>query len=158
MKTSGVALDVRIQPEKNAAQAANWVGLAATTGDAAAMLTLGEFFWSGFGLEQDRTKAFLLFKNAGEQGYSPAMLHLGKLILRENPNLDGQATNAEANAYVWLSLADRFAATTGERSEAKILTDQLRPLLAQETLDEAQAVIEAWRPKPPIQLIKPATP
>ncbi len=146
--------------EQNPTQAANWVGTAAITGDAAAQLTLGEFYWNGFGLEQDRNKAYVLFKASGDQGFGPALLHVGKLLLNEAQSLDGSMDGTKiASAYVWLTLADINAANAANREEAKSLADRIRPALQKEILDEAQGIVDAWRPKPPqTQLIKPAAP
>ena len=60
-----------------------WLEKAANTGDAKSQTTLGKFYLSNFG-NNDEKKAFEMFEKAAEQGYTEAEYLLGTCYLNQN--------------------------------------------------------------------------
>lgn len=64
--------------EKNYEEAAAWYKQAALSGYAAAQNYLGEYYYYGNGVEEDKEEAVEWFRKAAEQGYAAAQNSLGK--------------------------------------------------------------------------------
>jgi len=50
---------------------------AAEKGDAAAQINLGNVYWDGKGVEQDREKAAMWYRRAADQGHATGQQNLG---------------------------------------------------------------------------------
>lgn len=66
--------------EKNYEEARTWIKKAAETGDAEAEYTLGRYYLSGFGFDDEKA-AFTWFMKAAEQGYPEAEYAVGECYL-----------------------------------------------------------------------------
>ena len=63
--------------EKNLVKAALWYYRAAKNGDLRAMNNLGNLYWHGKGVDQDKERAEMLYSSAAEKNSSFAKINLG---------------------------------------------------------------------------------
>jgi len=86
--------------ERDAIQAAYWLGQAAVEGDTVAQRTLGDMYLAGDGLPQDDNSAVYWTQQAANKGDVSAQVTLGKLLL------DGRGVRRDAQtALYWFTRA-----------------------------------------------------
>ena len=129
--------------ERDDAQAARWIQLAADQGYAPAQYNLGLLHFRNRGVAGSDAEAARWYRAAAEQGYAPAQAGLGYLHI-----YGAGVEEDQVLAYMWIELAWRGA---GNNFTRRLYAGQREELAAQMTGDdviESRRLADAWRPAP----------
>ncbi|MYD87127.1 MAG: sel1 repeat family protein [Acidobacteria bacterium] len=129
--------------ERDDAQAARWIRLAAAQGYAPAQYNLGLLHFRNRGVPGSDAEAARWYRAAAEQGYAPAQAGLGYLHI-----YGAGVEEDQVLAYMWIELAWRGADNDFTK---RLYAGQREELAAQMTGDdviESRRLADAWRPAP----------
>jgi len=108
----------------------------AEAGDSLAQVALAGLYIDGLGVPRSMTEALRWYRAAADQGHPVAQLNLGDIY-----SSGRRVPRDLAQGYAWLSLA----AEQG-RQWAENKRQQIRRLMSEEELSQAEALIETLRP------------
>jgi TPR repeat protein len=132
----GTIYDNGIGVPKDDAKALHWYRKAAEQGNANGQSNLGFMYANGKGVPKDDAKALHWYRKAAEQGNANGQNNLGFMYA------NGFGVPEDyVFAYMWASLA------TAKGSEmAKELKNELKQLMTQSQIAEAQSLSREWKP------------
>ena len=122
------------------AQALHWYRMAAQKGYADAQLNLGVMYNSGQGVKVDHAEALQWLRLAAAQGVAKAHYNLGAMYAMGH----GVARDYQL-AYVYFTLAENYG-----YDQAVGDSERVARMLSSSQRDEAQALIQYWRPGRPL--------
>ena len=129
--------------ERDDAEAARWIRLAAEQGYAPAQYNLGLLHFRNRGVAGNDAEAARWYRAAAEQGYAPAQAGLGYLHIYGA----GVAEN-HVVAYMWLELAWRGAGNDFARRLYAGRRDELAERMTDGDVRESRRLADEWRPGP----------
>lgn len=129
--------------ERDDAEAARWIRLAAAQGYAPAQYNLGLLHFRNRGVAGNDAEAARWYRAAAEQGYAPAQAGLGYLYVY------GAGVPADpVLAWMWLELAWRGAGDDFARRLYAGRRDELAARMTDDEVREGRRRADAWRPGP----------
>ena len=129
--------------ERDDAEAARWIRLAAAQGYAPAQYNLGLLHFRNRGVAGNDAEAARWYRAAAEQGYAPAQAGLGYLYIY------GAGVPADpVLAWMWLELAWRGAGDDFARRLYAGRRDELAARMTDDDVREGRRRADAWRPGP----------
>jgi len=123
--------------EKSEPEASKWILMAAKQGFDKAQYNMGKRYRDGFGVATDKAASAKWFLAAARQGHVRAQHRIGVRLA----NGDGVKKDIVA-AFMWLTLSAR-----GGNKSAADKRDEIRPTLSAEQHQEAERMIDDWKPK-----------
>ena len=118
--------------------AMRWLTQAANEGDnPAAESDLGLIYYNGAGVKRDYAEAARWFQKAAEQGYADAQIGLGTLH-----SYGLGVPKDPIKAYMWFQLASKGGSADGTR-----LLGELRKVMRQGDIAQAEKLVAAWQPR-----------
>ena len=127
--------------ERDDAEAARWIQLAADQGFAPAQYNLGLLYFRNRGVAGNDAEAARWYRAAAEQGYAPAQAGLGYLY-----TYGAGVEEDHVRAYLWLELAWRGAESDFTRGLYAGQRDALAELMTEEEVRESRRLADAWQP------------
>ena len=127
--------------ERDDAEAARWIRLAADQGFAPAQYNLGLLYFRNRGVTGNDAEAARWYRAAAEQGYAPAQAGLGYLY-----TYGAGVEEDHVRAYLWLELAWRGAESDFTRELYAGQRDALAELMTEEEVRESRRLADAWQP------------
>jgi TPR repeat protein len=137
------SLGSALQAEGNLGKAREWYEKASAQNHALATNNLAYLYDLGFGVPQDRQKAFALYSRAADLGWAEAMWNISVMY---GAGQKGEGPDLQ-NACVWTFRAQHFA-----DGEAKVLanishvTPMLEHKLSKEQMAACREQADAWSP------------
>ena len=129
--------------ERDDAEAARWIRLAAAQGYAPAQYNLGLLHFRNRGVAGNDAEAARWYRAAAEQGYPPAQAGLGYLYIY------GAGVEADhVLAFMWLELAWRGADDAFTRRLYAGRRDELAERMTDDEVREGRRLASEWRPAP----------
>ena len=129
--------------ERDDAEAARWIRLAAAQDYAPAQHNLGLLHFRNRGVAASDAEAARWYRAAAEQGYAPAQAGLGYLYI-----YGAGVGEDHVRAYMWLELAWRGAETDFTRRLYAGRRDELAERMTDDDLREGRRLADEWRPAP----------
>lgn len=129
--------------ERDDAEAARWIRLAAAQGYAPAQYNLGLLHFRNRGVAGNDTEAARWYRAAAEQGYAPAQAGLGYLYI-----YGAGVGEDHVRAYMWLELAWRGAETDFTRRLYADRRDELAERMTDGDVRESRRLADEWQPAP----------
>ncbi len=127
--------------ERDDAEAARWIQLAADQGFAPAQYNLGLLYFRNRGVAGNDAEAARWYQAAAEQGYPPAQAGLGYMYAY------GAGVEEDAiRAYMWLELAWRGADSDFTRQLYAAQRDALAESMSEEDVREGRTLADTWQP------------
>ena len=127
--------------ERDDAEAARWIRLAADQGFAPAQHNLGLLYFRNRGVAGNDREAARWYRAAAEQGYAPAQAGLGYLY-----TYGAGVEEDHVRAYLWLELAWRGADSDFTRTLYAGQREALADLMTDEDVRESRRLADAWQP------------
>lgn len=127
--------------ERDDAEAARWIQLAADQGFAPAQYNLGLLYFRNRGVAGNDAEAARWYRAAAEQGYAPAQAGLGYLY-----TYGAGVEEDHVRAYLWLELAWRGAESDFTRGLYAGQRDSLAELMTEEEVRESRRLADVWQP------------
>ncbi len=129
--------------QRDDAEAARWIRLAAAQGYAPAQYNLGLLHFRNRGVAGNDAEAARWYRAAAEQGYAPAQAGLGYLYI-----YGAGVDEDHVLAYMWLELARRGAEAdfTGRLYAGR--RDELAEWMTDDDVRDGRRLADAWRPGP----------
>lgn len=129
--------------ERDDAEAARWIRLAAAQGYAPAQHNLGLLHFRNRGVTGSDAEAARWYRAAAAQGYAPAQAGLGYLYI-----YGAGVGEDHVVAYMWLELARRGAETdfTGRLYAGR--RDELAERMTDDDVRAGRRLADEWRPAP----------
>jgi uncharacterized protein len=110
--------------------------------DEKAIVNLGQLYYHGKGVKQDRKKGFLLFLKAARWGDSTSMVNVGSAYL------GGTAVAKDlGKAYMWLSLSKSRTRRKNVKELATRLLIKAKAQMSEEEIKEAGRLVLKWKPE-----------
>ena len=125
--------------ERDDAEAARWIRLAATQGYAPAQYNLGLLHFRNRGVAGSDAEAARWYRAAAEQGYAPAQAGLGYLYI-----YGAGVGEDHVRAYMWLELAWRGAETAFTRRLYAGRRDELAERMTDDDVREGRRLADVW--------------
>jgi uncharacterized protein len=109
-------------------------------GSAGAQTMIGHLYWTGKGVEQAHSKAFLWFHRAAQRGYPPAQLALGRAYA-----MGHGIKQDKFEAALWLSLVESRGTPALQKQARQMLSGLISGFSAADRakLDQSK---RSWRP------------
>ena len=127
--------------ERDDAEAARWIRLAAAQGYAPAQYNLGLLHFRNRGVAGNDAEAARWYRAAAEQGYAPAQAGLGYLY-----TYGAGVEQDNVRAYLWLELAWRGAESDFTRKLYAGQREALAESMTEEEIRESRRLADAWQP------------
>ena len=127
--------------ERDDAEAARWIRLAADQGYVPAQYNLGLLYFRNRGVPGNDVEAARWYRVAAEQGYAPAQAGLGYLYI-----YGAGVEEDHARAYMWLELAWRGAENDFTRTLYAGRREELADRMSDEDIREGRWLADAWQP------------
>ena len=110
--------------------------------DEKAIVNLGQLYYYGNGVKQDKRKGFLLFLKAARWGEPAAMVNVGSAYL------GGTAVAKDlGKAYMWLSLSKSRTRRKNVKELATRLLVKAKTQMSEEEIKEAGHLVLKWKPE-----------
>ena len=129
--------------ERDDAEAARWIRLAAAQGYAPAQYNLGLLHFRNRGVAGNDAEAARWYRAAAEQGYAPAQAGLGYLYI-----YGAGVGEDHVRAYMWLELAWRGAETDFTRRLYASRRDELAERMTDDDVREGRRLADERRSGP----------
>ena len=129
--------------ERDDAEAARWIRLAAAQGYAPAQYNLGLLHFRNRGVAGNDAEAARWYRAAAAQGYAPAQAGLGYLYI-----YGAGVGEDHVLAYMWLELAWRGAETDFTKRLYAGRRDELAERMTDDDVRESRRRADQWRPAP----------
>ena len=127
--------------ERDDAEAARWIRLAADQGYAPAQYNQGLLYFRNRGVAGNDTEAARWYRAAADQGYAPAQAGLGYLYI-----YGAGVEEDHVRAYMWLELAWRGAEIDFTRDLYAGRREELADRMSDEDVQEGRRLADAWQP------------